>query len=210
MSDIIIRHRLFWSFFILGTEKWLDGMSSTGFNLFDLDFNGNFKFKQGEPHNCNYIFSYVKFEPSQKLSPSSKLHGWEQIGHHEKWSLYRGEKEGGTGQMPNRRGLFLRNNSLLCLYALLSSIALLLFFGVAFGIFAYLSRNSGSSDIFFRQSMGIIGLFALLLLGNFVLFLRLTSVNNRILEVPDAAAVPENAYRQYLSRKTFEVWLENF
>ena len=38
--------------------------------------------------------------------------------------------------------------------------------------------------------MGIIGLFALLLLGNFVLFLRLTSVNNRILEVPDAAAVP--------------------
>ena len=106
MSDIIIRHRLFWSFFILGTEKWLDGMSSTGFNLFDLDFNGNFKFKQGEPHNCNYIFSYAKFEPSQKLSPSSKLRGWEQIAHHEKWSLYRGEKKAVRVKCPTGADFF--------------------------------------------------------------------------------------------------------
>jgi hypothetical protein len=208
MSDTVVRRRLFWSFFILGTEKWLGGMSSSGLHLCSLDFSGSFSFKRGEPHKYRYVFSYAKFEYVQKKGNKIKTRGWEEIAHQDKWSVYRGTKSADTGVMPNRRGLFLHNNSLLCLYALLSSIALLLAFGVIFGIFAYFSRTSGGGDIFFRNAIGIIGIFALMLLGNFVVFLYMTSLNNRILEEPKVAVAPENAYLQYLRHKTFETWLE--
>ena len=56
--------------------------------------------------------------------------------------------------------------------------------------------------------MVIVGIFALLLLGNFILFLAMTSTNNRILEEPGDAVAPERAYRQFLTHKTFEAWLE--
>jgi hypothetical protein len=192
----------------LGTEKWLGAMSSSGLHLCGLNFKGRFSFKRVEPQKCKYIFCYAKFEYTQSKKVKPKFRGWEEITHKDKWSVYRSTKASDTGVMPNRRGLFLHNNSLLCLYALLSSIALLVAFGVTFGIFAYLSRSSGTNDIFFRNAIGIIGIFALLLLGNFVIFLRFTSFNNRILEEPKAAVAPEKAYLQYLRHKTFEAWLE--
>lgn len=206
MSDSIVRHRLFWSFFILSTEKWLGAMAASGFYLRDLNYKGRFLFERGEPGKSRYTFAYAKFENVQSRKAKHSERGWEEVSHHERWRVYRSGTD--SSILPNRRGLYLRNNSLLCLYALISSITLLVVFSVVFGIFAYLSNADGSSEAFFQGAIGIIGVFAILLLANFVLFLRMSVANNHILEQPVAAQTPEKAYRQYLRHKTFEDWLE--
>jgi hypothetical protein len=206
MSDTVVRHRPFWSVFILGTEKWLGDMSSSGLHLCGLNFHGKFQFNVGKPQKHKYCFVYTKFEGTKGGAKSSR-YGWEKIAHHDKWSIYRSTGEVQKA-MPNRRGLYLRNNSLLCLYALLSSIVLLAALGTVFGIFALISRDTASNDDFFRKAIVIIGVFAILILCNFVLFLSMTSANNRILEEPCDVIAPVNAYKQFLNHKTFETWLE--
>ena len=207
MSDTVVRRRPFWSFFILGTEKWLGGMSSSGLHLCNLNFRGNFRFKTGEPQKYRYCFTYQKFEGSPCRSKPNK-YNWERLAQHDKWSIYKSTKDTKQSAMPNRRGLYLRNNSLLCLYAFISSIVLLAALGIVFGVFTFFSSNAASNEDFFRQAIIIIGVFVILLLSNFVLFLFLTSANSRILEESGEAVPPEYAYRQFISHKTFEEWLE--
>lgn len=191
----------------MGTEKWLGGLSASGLHLCGSDFRGGFTFKSGEPKKYSYCFTYRKFDyPTREERP--KKHEWEKVGQRDRWCVYRRAGTAAKGTMPNRRGLYLRNNSLLCLYALLSSIVLLAALGTVFGLFAFFSRSLPSSDDFFRRAVAIIGLFALLLLSNFAFFLSMTSANGRILDETGDAAVPENAYRQYIRHKTFEGWLE--
>jgi hypothetical protein len=207
MPDTVVRHRPFWSVFILGTEKWLGVMSSSGLHLCDLNFHGRFRFKVGNPKKCRYCFTYAKFDNNISGGKSNKYE-WEKVAKQDRWCVYKSEKETQKATIPNRRGLYLRNNSLLCLYALISSIVLLIALGMVFGIFAYFSSSSASNDDFFSQAIIIIGIFAMLLLGNFAFFLSMTSANNRILEEPGDATSPEKAYRQFISYKTFELWLE--
>lgn len=204
MSDIEVRHRLFWSFFILETEKWLGGMSSSGLHLCGLNFNGSFKFKREEPKDYRYCFTYNKFEAS---GGKNKKSGWDEVFRNEKWRVFRSPADDKSA-MPNRRGLYLRNNSLLCLYALLSSLGLLLIFALTFGIFTCFSDKEYRGDEFYHGAIGIIGIFAVLLLINFVVFLRMTVANSRILEEPELAKAPQQAYHQFLMHKTFEDWLE--
>lgn len=206
MSDTVVRYRPFWSLLILCTERWLDNMSLSGLHLCDLNFRGRFIFKEGKPQKYRYCFVYTKFEDKKSVKKATK--GWEKIAYHDKWSLYRSAGDPSQNPAPNRRGLYLRNNSLLCLYALISSIILLAALGLVFGLFAFKSSSGASNDDFFRRAVTIIGVFALLILCNFLLFLTMTSANNRILEEPSNIEAHENAYRQFVSHKTFERWLE--
>ncbi|HEX2939006.1 MAG TPA: DUF2812 domain-containing protein [Ruminiclostridium sp.] len=206
MSDKVVRHRFFWSLFIQRTEKWLGSMSLSGLHLCGLEPHSSFIFKSGEPNNSKYCFSYTKFENPNDIR-SAKVFGWKNVAKLEKWRVYESENRD-IKSMPNRRGLYLRNNSLLCLYAFISSIALLMLFGICFGFFLIYSNQASSNDGSFRRSVVIIGIFALLLLCNFMLFLFMTSANSKILENPGDAIAPEIAYHQFLSRKTFENWLE--
>lgn len=207
MAETVVRYRLFWSILIIRTEKWLGGMSSSGFHLCGLNFKGAFRFKPGKPKSCRYQFAYTKFE-GKKCSVKPKGYEWEKIAERGRWSLYRCEKESRPVAAPNRRGLYLRNNSLLCLYASLSSLLLLAAFGLVFWQTVYLGSGNSTSDEYFHKALATVGVFGLLLLANFVLFLALTSANNRVLELPGEAAASENAYRQFLNHKTFEAWLE--
>lgn len=200
MSDIEVRHRLFWSFFILETEKWLGGMSSSGLHLHSANFNGNFCFEKSSPQNYRYCFTYNKFT-------ASGMNGWKEVSNSGNWHIYRSPADD-KNAMPNRRGLYLHHNSLLCLYAILSSIGLLLLFALTFGLFCFFTSKEAFGDGFFHGAIGIIGIFALLLLMNFAMFLRMTVANNRILEEPGRAVAPQKAYRQFLVHKTFEGWLE--
>lgn len=206
MSDSVVRRRLFWSLFIQSTEKWLGKMSLSGLHLCGLDRHNRFLFMHGEPADYKYRFSYVKINTDEKTI-RDVVPGWEIVARHGRWKVYRNGKGkiAATG-MPNRRGLYLRNNSFLCLYALLSSIAILLLFAVSFAAFALMPHISGEN--FFRNSIAVIGIFAFLLLCNFMFFLYMTSANSKILEDPNDAIAPETAYHQFLNRKTFERWLE--
>lgn len=206
MSDTVVRYRPFWSLSILWTERWLDNMSLSGLHLCDLNFHGRFVFKTGKPQNYRYCFVYTKFEDKRNVKKTAK--GWEKIAHHDKWSVFRSSGDPSQNPAPNRRGLYLRNNSLLCLYALISSIILLAALGLVFGLFAFKSRADLPNDDFFRRAVAIIGVFALLILCNFLVFLFMTSANSRILEQPGSVEAHENAYRQFVSYKTFERWLE--
>jgi Protein of unknown function (DUF2812). len=189
------------------TEKWLGGLSSSGFHLCGLNFKGAFRFKPGKPKPCRYQFTYAKFENKKNMA-KPKGYEWEKVAEQGRWSLYRCEKDGRPVTVPNRRGLYLRNNSLLCLYAFLSSVLLLIAFGLFFWLTVYLGSGNSTNDEYFHRAIATVGVFALLLLANFVLFLVLSSANNRVLEMPGEAAASENAYRQFLNHKTFESWLE--
>lgn len=210
MAETVVRHRPFWSISILKTEKWLGGMSSSGFHLCSLNFKGTFRFKVGKPQKCKYCFVYTKFEGPQINVKSNKqgCRDWEKVAQHDKWGIYKNTKGKQQSPMPNRQGLYLHNNSRLCLYAILSSVVLLVALATVFELFVYLGHQSISNDDYFRRAVAIVGVFALLLLGNFVLFLTMTLANNRILEEPGDAVTSENAYWQFLRHKTFEVWLE--
>lgn len=208
MSDIVVRHRLFWNFFILSTEKWLGDMASSGLSLYSFNYRGTFSFKREEPHQSRYCFTYVKFGTQKCHKKNENEHVWEELSHHDKWRVYRCPKTDEAGAMPNRRGLYLRNNSLLCLYAIMSSLFLLAAFGVTLGLFAYLTGAQITSDTFFRGAVAVAGIFAVLLLANFVLFMRMSVTNDRILEDPGAAAASQKAYHHFLKNKTFETWLE--
>ena len=207
MADIVARYRPFWSFFILDTEKWLGRMSSSGLHFCNMNLHGTFYFKVGNPQNNKYYFSYSKFEDKT----SSKRHtksDWDKIYQYDKWSVYKSTKDAKKNDMPNRRGLYLHNNSLLCLYAFLSSILLLAALGVVFGLFAFLARNDIANGSFYSRAFVIIGVFAVALIGNFMFFLSMSATNSRILEEPKDTAASEKAYRQFINHKTFETWLE--
>lgn len=206
MSEPLARYRPLWSFFILSTEKWLGALSAAGLELVSLDFRGHFTFRRTEPRPCRYCFFFAKFDAPQSRRARLGERGWEEIAHAGRWRIFRASGE--AGAMPNRRGLYLRNNSLLYLYAVISSFFLLLAFAVSFLVFLSFARRDASDRLFFRGSTALIGLFAALLLGNFSLFMHLSVGNNRILEEPGAAGRPERVYRQYLKNKTFERWLE--
>lgn len=180
-------------------------MSQSGFHLCGLNFGGGFKFNVGEPKEYDYCFTYQKYE-NKKCGKDLK--DWHKVAERDRWSIYRTQKSTSEKNMPNRRGLYLRNNSLLCGYALLSSIVLLAALGLVFGIFAFFSSGSDSYEVFFRKAVIIIGVFAVFLLGNFALFISMVSANNRILEEKEDPKVQENAYRQSVRKKTFENWLE--
>jgi hypothetical protein len=207
MADIVVRYRPFWSFFILSTEKWLGRMSSSGLHFYKMNLHGIFYFKTGNPQNIRYCFSYTKFEGG-KLKKKSPKSGWDKIFQCDKWSVYKSAKSAANADLPNRRGLYLHNNSLLCLYAFLSSIVLLAALGIAFGLFAFSSRNEIANGEFYKTAFLIIGIFALLLIVNFIFFLSMASANSRILEEPKEAIASEKAYRQFISHNTFERWLE--
>lgn len=181
-------------------------MSMSGLHLCDLDAHGRFIFTPGQPTKYRYCFSYSKFENGRDIKHAD-VAGWENIAHFDKWNVYRTENDYTNKAMPNRRGLYLRNNALLCLYALVSSIVLLLLLGVTFSYFL-LYLHPMTDEVFFRRAVVIIGIFALLLLCNFILFLFMTTANSLVLEEPTDAIMPEIAYRQFLARKTFEKWLE--
>lgn len=206
MSDRVVRRRFLWSLFIQNTENWLGRMSMSGLHLCGIDTHSRFIFVTGEPVKYKYCFSYSKFENSSEIK-QTKASGWENVARFDKWNVYRTTNADNKQAMPNRRGIYLRNNSLLCLYALVSSIVLLLLFGMTFGYFL-LYLHPTTDEIFFRRAVVIIGIFALLLLCNFILFLFMTAANSLVLEEPTDAIVPEIAYRQFLARKTFEKWLE--
>lgn len=206
MSEPLARYRPLWSFFILSTEKWLGALSAAGLELAALDFRGHFMFRRAQPRPCRYCFFFAKFDAPQSRKTHMGEHGWEEVSHSGRWRLFRAA--GKAENMPNRRGLYLRNNSLLYLYAIVSSLFLLLAFAVSFLVFLSFARRDASDRLFFRGSTALIGLFAALLLGNFSLFMHLSVGNNRILEEPGAAGKPVRVYRQYLKNKTFERWLE--
>lgn len=203
MSDIVVRHRLFWSLSILGTEKWLDEMASSGLVLCGLNFHGRFKFKRMKPQNCRFCFSYNKYINSshEKLSKD-----WEKVARRKRWTVYKTENCS-PKILPNKRGLYLHNNSLLCLYAFLSSLILLLILAFTFSFYS-MHHNFASYGSFIRTTVTLIGVFAIVILGNFVLYLTLTSANSHILENGYDTKLPIKEYHRFISSKTFEDWLE--
>lgn len=204
MSEYLVKHRLLWSFRILGTEKWLGEMASSGYILESLNFRGKFRFKKSSKKYCRYCFTYNKFAPTEKSKNYAEV--WNKDFRKNNWNLYTTE-EAEPKTIPNRRGLFLRNNSLLCLYAFLSSILLLLLMVLSLSGFIFdLDRSSYES--FFRNSIAVIALFAVVLIANFICYLSLSSVNSHLLNRDYDEVLPVKAYRQFISYKTFETWLE--
>lgn len=204
MAEYLVKHRLLWSLRILGTEKWLGEMASSGYILENLDFRGRFEFKQDSKKFKRFCFTYNKFAPAGNYRNNAD--GWDNDFRKNNWNLYTTE-EAEPKTIPNRRGLFLRNNSLLCLYAFISSILLLLIMALSLsGFLVDLDRSSYES--FFRNSVAIIALFAVVLIANFIFYLSLSSANSHLLEREYDKVLPVKAYRQFISYKTFETWLE--
>lgn len=204
MSECLVKHRLLWSFRILGTEKWLGEMAMSGYILENLNFWGKFVFKKSSKKNCRYCFTYNKFKPTEKCRNDAEI--WHKDFHRNNWNLYTTEEDK-PKTIPNRRGLFLRNNSRLCLYAFLSSVLLILLMALSLSGFIFdLDRSSYES--FFRDSVAVIALFGVVLIANFIFYLSLSSVNSRLLKQEYDKVLPIKAYRQFISYKTFETWLE--
>lgn len=203
MADYLVKHRLLWTLRIIGTENWLGDMASSGYILESLNFRCKFVFKKKTEEYRRYCFTYNKF--AQPENSKTKNDVWTKDFHKNNWSLYTATEEPKT--VPNRRGLFLRNNSLLCLYAFLSSIFLLIMMAASLSGFIFdLDRSSFES--FFRDSVAVIAVFAVVLIANFIVYLSLSSVNSHLLERDYDKILPIKAYRQFISYKTFEGWLE--
>lgn len=193
----------------MDTERWLRKQAHKGLLLQDTDFCGKFVFADGGAVNRVYCFTYSKFEENNRAQddPYLKKHGWIKIKEHDRWSLYTHDEGVKPEVTPNRRGLYLRNNSLLSLYSLLSSIFILTVFGITFGEYTYSGHISDQA--FFLYALVIIALCAALLTVNFIFFLHLTADNNKILDGPASEISPEYAaYKKFLTHRTFEGWLE--
>lgn len=205
MPDNVVRHRPFWSFSIIMTEKWLGEMASSGLIFVSTDFKGKFVFEVSKPQKLNFCFVYNKFDSSSKHSKSAKKE-WQRIAHKQKWGLYQ-SISGTNKNLPNRRGLFLRNNSLLCLYAFTTSAILLVlmmcsFFGIS------INRQDADYETNFRLIILTIGIFAIIILLNFIFYLNMASANRNILKNEYDDKLPNKAYKNFINSKTFEKWLE--
>jgi hypothetical protein len=209
MAESVIKHRFLWEYFIVDTERWLDTLAGEGLHIKSIDLaRSRFEFMRGKPRLYRYCFSFQKF-PSEAAGRENflKKNGWERVYRSGRWSLYRTRQQNEIGILPNRRGIYLRNNSLLLLYNIFSFILLL---GLFLGTLALLQATVPSADVrFFRRFLSLILVFAVLIVGNFLIFLRLTAANNAILEEFSSAINPEYAiYHHFLRSGTFESWLE--
>ncbi|HEX3027009.1 MAG TPA: DUF2812 domain-containing protein [Clostridia bacterium] len=210
MSGLIVKYRPFWSFLVQDTEKWLETLAGRGLHIKSVDFKKNkFVFFEGEPVRCKYRFSYNKFETKrpQKENTLSK-NGWEKLASYDKWVLYKTQNTNELNVIPNRRGIYLRNNSLLLIYNVVSFIILLSAFIVSFTLLIFLSPNRTDSS-FFNGIFVIVLIFAVLIVANFLIFLRLSFTNSKILEEFGSSLNPQYAiYKHFIKHKTFEDWLE--
>ena len=212
MADMVVKRRFLWRMFIKNTEYWLDSLASDGIHIKYLDFSSNyFAFEKGEPKKYRYCFSYNKFyEPEDSQQERAlRKNGWEKLFTDDRWSLYRTENLSELTIMPNRRGIYLRNNSMLNVYNLVSFILLLSAFALSVLSLFFYARPVMSEDRFFTRIVTLISVFGGLIVLNFLFFLKLTLDNGKILEEFGAALNPEYAiYRHYLRNMTFENWLE--
>lgn len=205
MSEII-RFRPFWSLFIISTEDWLRRNSEAGLHLDSIDFVRRcFKFKTGEPEKYEYSFGYNKLSASGDSHKEKELkkNGWRKLIQYHKWCLYRTEKSSELGVKPNRRGLYLHNNSLLSAYNTVSFLALIAV--VCASISVLLSKGGHSLAPFYILT----AIFTALIVVNFSIFLWFSRENSFLLEELGSSLNPEYAiYRHSMRNKTFDKWLE--
>lgn len=214
MATTVVKHRAGWKYFIVDTERWLDSLAAEGLHISEIDFSGNhFVFTLGEAEKCRHCFSYKKYPGSSvtdaKTEEVLEKHGWRKLCHDERWSLYKTVNTSELNVLPNRRGIYLRNNSLLLIYNILSFVLLLAALGGCFAYFAFGSADNRFDESFFRHAVMLAVLFGLLVLLNFLVFLKLSGSNKKIIEDFGASINPEYAlYRHFVRNFTFEKWLE--
>lgn len=209
---LVVKHRIFWSFSVKETETWLKNLSAEGFHIKDINFqNDRFIFEKGEPCEYRYCFSFNKFghKENERQKKILDKNGWSKIKEHCKWSLYRNNSQNEFSVMPDRRGLFLRNNSLLALYNFISLMFFIIVSAFAFYIFVFNGMKQISDIVPVAMFILFAAVFIALLAGNFLMFVKLTRSNSNLLEEFGSTLNPAYAiYKRTINKYIFENWIE--
>lgn len=131
--------RPFWSYDLPGTEAWLAGMASRGWQLAQLNLLlRRFTFQQGEPVQLTYQLEYG---PASRTPVASTLaaEGWSKRQQQGKWSLYENTQPPSQIKVyPSRKDVLRRNRIIsyvfmgILVYLLLIALIPLLVLGLTF------------------------------------------------------------------------------
>ena len=173
--------RVFWSYDVQKTEKWLEDMAKKGYMLVSVDFNLRlFKFEKKSERELIYRIVYSHGTNSE-VPKGLAQNGWEKAAESKSWSILINEKSfNSIESFPLRQGIIAKNEKVKYITGILLIITLMANLLLIVGVIKYGTDITVADKILFLVKAIFSDRFTILGIISLYIYLKIHSSNKKL------------------------------